>query len=78
MPIENLFQFLFRLSPWFFAKLIICICLGVYLFFGLLIIRQVDLMSKTLNGTLNLPLKLIAWIHLVAAILIFLLSILIL
>lgn len=78
MPIENLFQFLFHLSPWVFAKLIICICLTVYLFFGLLVIRQVDLMSKTLNGILNLPLKLIAWIHFVTAIVIFLLSILIL
>ena len=36
-----------------------------YLAFGVIVVRQVGLMSKTLNVILGLPIKLIAWIHLV-------------
>lgn len=35
-----------------------------YIAFGIIVVRQVGLMIKTLNGTVNLPIKIIAWIHL--------------
>lgn len=35
-----------------------------YIAFGIIVVRQVGLMIKTLDGTVNLPIKIIAWIHL--------------
>lgn len=78
MNSDNFIQTIFSLNPWLFAKILVCFGLFVYLFFALLVVRQVDLMAKTLNGALNLPLKLIAWLHLGLAITIFLLSLFIL
>lgn len=78
MPSNNLLPSILNLNPWLFAKFLICFGLFIYLLFALLIVRQVDLMAKTLNGTLNFPLKTLAWVHFVTAIAIFLLSIIIL
>lgn len=78
MNFDNFIQTILNLNPWLFAKILVCFGLFVYLFFALLVVRQVDLMGKTLNGALNLPLKLIAWLHLFIAIAIFLLSLIIL
>lgn len=78
MNLDNLIQLIANFSPWLFAKALVCFGLFIYLFFAILIIRQVDLMAKTLNGALNLPLKMIAWIHFSFALIIFLLSIIIL
>ncbi len=78
MNFDNFIQTIFSLNPWLLAKILVCFGLFVYLFFALLVVRQVDLMAKTLNGALNLPLKLIAWLHLGLAITIFLLSLIIL
>lgn len=75
MNFETAINSLFNLSPWLLAKLLVCFGLFIYLFFALLVLRQVDLMAKTLNGALNLPLKMIAWAHLSVALIIFLLAV---
>ena len=53
---------------WMVIKFIYLLGIGTYLLFSLVMIRQVTEMTKTLNGSLNLPLKAIAWIHLAVAI----------
>jgi len=65
-PFERLIEYLATLSfsfNWVFKGLFL---LGMlfYLAFGVIVVRQVGLMSKTLKGSLDLPIKIIAWIHL--------------
>ncbi len=65
-PFEKLIEYLTTLSfnfNWVFKALLL---LGMffYLAFGVIVIRQVNLMARTLNGAFDLPIKVIAWIHL--------------
>lgn len=60
--VEYLANFSFHLS-WVLKGLFLFGML-FYLAFGVIVIRQVGLMSKTLEGSLDLPIKIIAWIHL--------------
>jgi len=59
---------------WFLVKILFLIGLTIYLAFAVIVIRQVGLMSKTVNGPLETPIKSIAWIHLLVAIGVFLLA----
>lgn len=80
VPFEKLIQNLplFNFNLWFLVKILILLGLVLYLAFAGIVLRQVNLMTKTLNGQFNLPIKLIAWIHLLAALSIFLLALIIL
>lgn len=75
---DQLLNFLLGISAWSVVKLLVLLALLLYLIFAIVIIRQVDLMRKALNGILDLPLRIIAWIHLGIALGIFLLAIIIL
>ena len=65
-------------SIWWIVKLLFLLALLIYIAFAIIIIRQIGLMSKTLHTEFAIPIKLVAWIHLAAAILTFLLALLIL
>jgi hypothetical protein len=65
-------------SIWWIIKLLFLLALLIYLAFAAIIIRQIDLMSKTLHTEFAIPIKLVAWIHLVVAILTFFLALIIL
>jgi hypothetical protein len=77
-------DFLLRFSeavfkdPWVLAKPLFLVGFLVYLFFAVIIVRQVKLMTQTLNGLLSLPLLLISIIHLGVAIGVFILTLVIL
>lgn len=73
-PIEELFSKLVKMDIWVMAKVFVLFVLGLYLVFASLIIREVDLMNRTLKGVGNLPIKIVAWIHLIFAIFIFLVA----
>jgi len=81
-PAENFIEFLAKtipnLSIWLFVKILFITGLFLYLAFAVIIIRQVGLMGKTLDGEFNLPLKFIAWVHLLVSFGIFLLVLFIL
>jgi hypothetical protein len=77
-PIDNLIRGLTMASLWGVVKVMFLVGLGIYLVFALVMIRQVQLMANTLNGTLNLPLKLVAWVHLGIAIGVFLMGLVVL
>lgn len=79
-PFEQFIQFLTSLTfnPWIFVKLLFLIGLLIYLAFAVIVVRQVNLMTQTLNGTFEASLKLISWIHLGVTISIFLLALIIL
>lgn len=79
-PFEKLIQFLLTLtfSPWIFLKLLFLIGLLVYLAFAIIVVRQVNLMIRTLNTGFEISLRLISWVHLIVAIGVFLLALVIL
>ncbi|HUS51875.1 MAG TPA: DUF5657 family protein [Candidatus Bathyarchaeia archaeon] len=74
-PFDGLIGFLFSVNGWDFAKLFVLLGLFLYLVFAVVVIRQVNLMIEALGGILNLPLKAVAWAHLILAIAVFLLAI---
>lgn len=65
-PFERLVEQLINVHfsfHWLF-KAILLIGMFFYLAFGVIVVRQVGLMAKTLNGAFASPIKVIAWIHL--------------
>ena len=66
------------MSVWLVAKGLMVIALILYLVFAVVVIRQVQLMSRTLNGALELPLKLLSYIHLGLAVLVMLMAVVLL
>jgi hypothetical protein len=67
MMIESPFDFLLPLFTldtfWLLLKLMYLIAFGIYVVFALVVVSQVRQMTQTLNGSLDLPLKLLSWIH---------------
>jgi hypothetical protein len=60
------------------AKFLVLLALLLYLVFTIVVIRQVNLMRKALNGILDWPLIILAWIHFGMAMSVFFLAIVIL
>lgn len=79
-PADRFLQFLAVLvvNPWILLKGLFLVAFLLYIAFAVIVVRQVKLMSQTLNGVLNLPLKLIAWVHLLVALIAFVLALIIL
>ncbi len=76
--IKLLGDFIFNFNIWWLVKALFVIGFGIYIAFAVIVVRQVGLMAKTVQTNYNLPIKLIAWVHLGAAILVFLLALLML
>jgi hypothetical protein len=66
------------LSIWWLIKGLFVIGIGLYVAFAVIVIRQVDLMAKTLKGDFVSFLKLFSWVHLLVAVFTFLLVLVIL
>ena len=60
------------ISIWAIAKIFALIALGLYIIFSLVVIKQVGLMTKTLEVGFESLIKLVAWVHLIFAIFVFL------
>ena len=68
-----------NLVLWLVVKILFVIGLALYLVFPILVIRQIKAFDRILGFyNLDLPLRLIAWTHLVVAFLAFLLALIIL
>lgn len=63
---------------WLGFKLMILVGLGIYIVFAFIIVRQEQLMSKTLEAASEKILSLLTWLHLGASVVVFLLALLIL
>jgi len=65
-PFERLVEYLanFSFSLNWVLKGLFLFGMLFYLAFGVIVVRQVSLMSKTLEGSFDLPIKIIAWVHL--------------
>ncbi|MBI4034951.1 MAG: hypothetical protein HY381_00960 [Candidatus Chisholmbacteria bacterium] len=65
-------------TVWVVVKWLMVVALGLYGVFAVVVIRQVQLMSRTLNGALELPLRVIAYTHLGVAVAMLVLALVIL
>ena len=65
-------------DPWVLVKILFLIGFFIYVAFALIVVRQVKLMSQTLNGFLDLPLRMMSWIHFLVAMAVFVLALVIL
>ena len=63
---------------WIIIKSLVLVLLGMYLIFGLVVVKQVQMMTHTLQLGFEKLIKTLAYIHLVFAILVFLAAIIIL
>lgn len=81
-PFDNFLQFLARIilqmTIWWLVKALFVVGLAIYIAFAVIVIRQVGLMSKTLDGEFAPLLKLLSWIHLLVAVTVFFLALVVL
>ncbi len=81
-PFDKFISFLAETLPhfsiWWLVKGLFILGLGLYIAFAAIVIRQIGLMAKTLNGEFVSSLKLIGWVHLGVAFFVFFLAILLL
>ena len=68
----------FGISFLLIGKIFALIGLGIYIVFALVVVRQVGLMTATVEAGFGLLIKLIAWAHLIFAIFVFLTAMIIL
>lgn len=59
---------LLSISIWNIAKVFVSFTLILYVLFALLVVKQIFLMTETLNGQLELPLKVVGLVHFFGAI----------
>jgi len=67
-----------NINIWAIVKWFYILAFALYVIFAAIILKQTSIMSKTLNGSMNLPLKTIGYVHLVVALLIFFLALIVL
>lgn len=75
---DNWIDIIMNISVWSVAKILILIALIIYLIFAIVVIRQVNTMTKVVSGQLNIPLKILSWVHLLLTLLVIILSIVVL
>ncbi len=75
MPSFNqVINFFINITAFDIIRLFILIILAAYIFFAFIIIRQVALMTKTLQIPINPFITLFGWFHLLLAIIVFLVT----
>lgn len=75
---DNFIKAILNISIWAVAKILILFALAIYLIFAVVVIRQVNAMTKVISGQLNMPLKILSWLHLLFTILVILVCIVVL
>jgi hypothetical protein len=66
------------LSVWVIVKIASLILLGMYIIFALVVVRQVQLMTDTVEVGFETPVRILAYLHLVLAVVIFIAALIIL
>lgn len=72
----NLLTGTLGIDTWLIVKTMFMIGMGLYLVFGLVIIRQVGHMTKTLRVGFETPLRIFALIHFLASVCLFVIALL--
>ena len=76
--IEEILQAIININVWIIVKAFVLIGLGLYIIFSFIVLREVNLMNRTLKGVFNLPIKIIACLYLIFSVLVFILALIIL
>ncbi len=63
---------IFGISPWTIIKIFASFAFFIYIFFAIVVVRQVRLMTNTLKVGLEAPLRFLALLHLAFSIIVFL------
>ena len=66
------------ISIWLIAKIVALVLLGMYFIFALVVVRQVQLMTDTIEVGFEVPIRLFSYLHLIFAIVIFVAALIIL
>ncbi|MDP3888772.1 MAG: hypothetical protein Q8Q24_01880 [bacterium] len=74
MSFESLLNFQ-QDSLWEIVKFLFLFAIFLYIAFSLVVVKQIFMMTKTIGGQLEVPLKIVAILHLFAAIFVFILAI---
>ena len=69
---------IFGISIWLVVKIAALILLSMYLIFALILVRQIKLMTSTLNLGFETPIIMLGYIHLAFSVLVFLAALIIL
>ena len=81
-PFDQVMNFLFsglqNFTPLVLVQIIFLVGLLIYLAFAIIVVRQVMLMTRTLNTSFETPVKIVAWVHLGVVLVVFLLALVIL
>jgi len=77
-PFEQVLEFILTLQVWDVAKVFVCFTFLLYVIFAFVVLRQVNLMARTLAVPIDLSIKTAAWLHLGLAIVAFLLALMVL
>lgn len=75
---DNFLSSLFSLNVWAVAKLAYLLAILLYIIFSIVLVKQVNLMTRSLKGDLDRFLKIISKINLAVVILVFVIALLIL
>lgn len=62
----------FNSSLWFVGKLFFLFGIGIYVVFAIIVVRQVYLMTSTVIVGFETPIRMLVWVHLAIAAVIFL------
>jgi len=69
---------LIGVSVWLVAKIFVLLFLGIYIVFGFVVIKQINLMLNTIDVGFSLPIRFLGWAHLLFSIGVFVLALIIL
>lgn len=69
---------LLGISVWLIAKIFVLLGLLIYFVFALVVVRQVQLMTDTLEVGFEFPIRVLSWAHLIFAAGVFLIALVIL
>ncbi len=67
-----------NIDVWQIVKVMLLLGEGLYLVFAFVVVRQVQLMVSTLDGNLTPVVKMVAWLQLLGAVVLFVFSALLL
>ncbi len=66
------------ISVWLVVKIFVLVALAIYLVFAMVVVRQVQLMTQTIKVGFEMPLKTLAYGHLVFALFVLLAALIVL
>jgi hypothetical protein len=67
-----------NIAIWPIVKIFFLFGLGLYIIFALVVVRQVQLMTKTIHMSFEIPVKFLVGVHFLFAVAVFLLALVIL